>query len=71
MPLCNFQRNLLIGYFVKLKETITEPGTELPQVDGKLLFSQFDLQKVLQNGASLLGSEGDQFNNDEKFTGNI
>lgn len=35
-------------------------------VDVSLLFSQFDLEKVLRDGASLLGSEGAQFNKEEK-----
>jgi len=39
--------------------------------DGKLLFSRFDVEKVLQNGSSLLGSEGGQFNEDEKLAGNL
>lgn len=44
-------------------------GKSIPGVEGKLLFSKFDLQSVLQNGASLLGSEGAQFNQDEKLAG--
>ncbi|KAL4240937.1 btaf1 RNA polymerase II [Mactra antiquata] len=42
---------------------------ECMKTDGKLLFSKFDVQKVLQNGASLLGSEGVQFNEEDKTSG--
>ena len=47
----------------------TEVPTEGSHVDVSLLFSQFDLEKVLRDGASLLGSEGAQFNKEEKVTG--
>ncbi|XP_060582986.1 TATA-binding protein-associated factor 172-like [Ruditapes philippinarum] len=46
-----------------------ECGEDIPGAEGKLLFSKFDLQCVLQNGTSLLGSEGVQFNQDDKLTG--
>ncbi|XP_052235352.1 TATA-binding protein-associated factor 172-like isoform X2 [Dreissena polymorpha] len=38
-------------------------------LNGKLLLSTFDVQKVLENGTSLLGSEGAQFAEDENLTG--
>ena len=40
-------------------------------VDVSLLFSQFDLEKVLHNGASLLGSEGAQFEKEDKIAGKL
>lgn len=49
----------------------TESEVDQFIADGKLLFSKFDIEKVLQNGASLLGSEGGQFNEDEKLAGNL
>ena len=50
---------------------LLENGEDAPGVEGKLLFSKYDLQCVLQNGMSLLGSEGAQFNQDEKLAGKI
>ena len=45
----------------------SEVASEEPGLEGKLLLSRFDVHKVLQNGAFLLGSEGAQFNQDEKL----
>ncbi|XP_052814760.1 TATA-binding protein-associated factor 172-like isoform X2 [Mya arenaria] len=46
-----------------------ETQNEEAFLNGKLLLSKFDVQRVLENGASLLGSEGAQFNEDEKLSG--
>ncbi|XP_050390117.1 TATA-binding protein-associated factor 172 [Patella vulgata] len=39
----------------------SEAGTAAAQCAGKILFTQFDVNKVLAFGASLLGSEGGQY----------
>lgn len=51
-------------------DAFSEPEAEQLITDGKLLFSKFDVEKVLQNGASLLGSEGNRFAEDDKLAGN-
>lgn len=47
----------------------SEPATS--DVTGKLLFSQFDLRKVLVHGTSLLSTEEKQFELGEEFSGMI
>lgn len=47
----------------------SEPATS--EVTGKLLFSQFDLRKVLVHGTSLLSTEEKQFELGEEFSGMI
>ena len=46
--------------FIAIEECSTSFGD-----DGRLQLSQFDIQKVLVNGASLLGSEGAEYEEDE------
>ena len=45
----------------------TEAGSS--DITGKLLFSQFDLNKVLAHGTSLLSTEEKQFELGEEFSG--
>ena len=48
---------------------ILEPHSDGGCNDVTSIFTQFNLEKVLHNGASLLGSEGAQFNKEEKLAG--
>ncbi|XP_052070007.1 TATA-binding protein-associated factor 172-like [Mytilus californianus] len=50
-----------------IKQESLEPATS--EVTGKLLFSQFDLRKVLVHGTSLLSTEEKQFELGEEFSG--
>ncbi|CAC5413286.1 BTAF1 [Mytilus coruscus] len=50
-----------------IKQESSEPTTS--EVTGKLLFSQFDLRKVLVHGTSLLSTEEKQFELGEEFSG--
>ncbi|ESO84153.1 hypothetical protein LOTGIDRAFT_155478 [Lottia gigantea] len=47
----------------------SEVGSSAVQDAGKILFSQFDVNKVLAFGASLLGSEGVQYDSVQSFIG--
>ncbi|XP_071151825.1 TATA-binding protein-associated factor 172-like, partial [Mytilus edulis] len=52
---------------IYIKQESSEPATS--EVTGKLLFSQFDLRKVLVHGTSLLSTEEKQFELGEEFSG--
>ncbi|XP_076073071.1 TATA-binding protein-associated factor 172-like [Mytilus galloprovincialis] len=52
---------------IYIKQEASEPATS--DVTGKLLFSQFDLRKVLVHGTSLLSTEEKQFELGEEFSG--
>ena len=52
---------------IPVKQEPTEAGSS--DITGKLLFSQFDLNKVLAHGTSLLSTEEKQFELGEEFSG--